>query len=405
MPPAPSLKVYEHSASSPNLLHALQSCLPHSLPLYRSIQSHDRSPDAHILATLPPEEDGNQNGTQGGSTIPNCFAAAFVDRSLRPQTEMWAFVSGEMPDHQPENRQSASVAALVTEEAEVKASQIREAPSPLNNTPILVNGFIPNSSSNAKLSCPSCTSAFISLLKYIAVLPDVPLLPENEKYLEMAVANATAARDLGVRHQPINSAPYLAHLLVPTVLTVGTLHSSLTSILTALNLVRTEFPGLEAPCQKFIFRISDLNAPVSLPEGLRWGTIRAPDLKIVQARTAIPRTDRSLLSYKSVGIFEKDTDAPIAWAFLSSDGSLTSLHVEPAFRNRGLAKAVATKLFREHPPNSVSADGDGDWAHADVFEGNLQSDAVCKSIGGKKWWTVFWVRLDLGRVRTVENEI
>ena len=399
---SPPLRVYEHSASSPSLLFALQSCLPYSLPLYRRVQFHDRGPDAHVLATFLPEEDNDiHSGPQDGSNIPNCFAAAFIDRSLRPQTEMWAFVRGEMPDHQP---QPASVAALITKEPGAKPSQVEEASSILETIPIRTKISTPHSSSNATLSCPTCTSAFISLLKYISTLPDVPLRPDNEKYLKMATANATALGELSIRYQPINSASYLAHLLIPTVLTLGTLHSSLTSILTALNLVRTEFPGLEAPCHKFIFRLSDLNAPVSLPEGLRWGEMRAQDLKIVQARTAIPRSDRALSSLKSVGVFEEDTDAPIAWAFLGSDGSLTSLHVEPAFRNRGLAKAVAAKLFREHVPGNVRTDHGDDWAHADVYEGNLQSERVCKSLGGQKWWSIFWVRLDLGRVGTMGDE-
>ena len=285
---SPPLGVYEHSASSPSLLFTLQSCLPYSLPLYRRIKFHDRGPDAHILATFPPGEDNDiHSGPQYGGNIPNCFAAAFIDRSLRPQTEMWAFVRGEMPDHQLQDRRPASVAALITKEPGAKPSQVEEASSTLKTIPIQTKISTPHSSSNATLSCPTCTSAFISLLKYISALPDVPLRPDNEKYLKMATANATALGELSVQHQSINSASYLAHLLIPTVLTLGTLHSSLTSILTALNLVRTEFPGLEAPCQKFIFRLSDLNAPVSLPEGLRWGEMRAQDLKIVQDRKSV----------------------------------------------------------------------------------------------------------------------
>jgi hypothetical protein len=34
--------------------------------------------------------------------------------------------------------------------------------------------------------------------------------------------------------------------------------------------------------------------------------------------------------------------------------------------------------------------GDDGWGAADVFEGNLASQAFCRSIGGKLSWTISW---------------
>lgn len=125
----------------------------------------------------------------------------------------------------------------------------------------------------------------------------------------------------------------------------------------------------------------------------------------------------------------------VAWAFLGPDGSLTSLHVEPGHRGRGLAKAVAGRLltalahdeagmgFRPVVGNgagngtfdrddnggesatnthaNASEDGSagpGGWAHSDVAAGNVESAAVAKGLGGTEGWSVRWVGVDLRAV-------
>jgi len=94
-----------------------------------------------------------------------------------------------------------------------------------------------------------------------------------------------------------------------------------------------------------------------------------------------------------------DTEAPVAWAFVGLDGSLTTLHVEPEYRGQGLAKALTTKLFRECM--------DGFWeeayrtklAHGYVIAGNEASEGMCRSLGGRSEWECYWVRVDLGGLR------
>ena len=38
--------------------------------------------------------------------------------------------------------------------------------------------------------------------------------------------------------------------------------------------------------------------------------------------------------------------------------------------------------------------GDG-WGAADVFVSNGESQGVCRSLGGRVWWTLSWGVLDL----------
>ena len=55
------------------------------------------------------------------------------------------------------------------------------------------------------------------------------------------------------------------------------------------------------------------------------------------------------------------------------------------YRGRGLAKAVASKLFRENVKD-FSQDG---LAHADVGFENVQSQGVCRSLKGIVGWSVY----------------
>lgn len=97
--------------------------------------------------------------------------------------------------------------------------------------------------------------------------------------------------------------------------------------------------------------------------------------------------------------------APIAWAFIGLDGSLTSLHVEESHRRLGLAKALTTKIFREG--RGVFWGGEEDAgererlsiAHGNVAVGNEKSAGMCRSLGGVDLGEVFWLKVDLDDVR------
>ena len=76
-----------------------------------------------------------------------------------------------------------------------------------------------------------------------------------------------------------------------------------------------------------------------------------------------------------------------AWAFLALDGTLSTLHCEEPYRRRGIGGAVATRVLRDYGSRFEGGDG---WYAADVTVGNVQSQALCESLGGKLAWNMSW---------------
>lgn len=342
------MQVSSHPASSPILQRALKSSLPYSINLSYRTQHTNRTEDANILATFPVSAE----------TVPQCWAGAYLDRSMRPETELWIFATGEDPNHQ-----------------HVPAS---------------------TSASTKDAFCADCRTAVLSLLDHMATLPTPPLHPDSLPALELAKQHEAEYPDPpGPSGYELSPGTYMRHLLLPGVVTLGGVHHAVVQICREAGVLRHEFPGPDAELNKFLFRIADLPETKELPEGLRWGEMREQDIDIVKSRTSIPRSTRTLLSLKSVGVFDQETDTPVAWTFLGLDGSLTTLHTEEACRGKGIAKAVAVRVFQQHA-SGLAVDEEGNaWAHADVYKGNVQSESVCKSLRGKPGWTCFWVRIDL----------
>jgi ribosomal protein S18 acetylase RimI-like enzyme len=334
------METYEHTTPSPLLQNALHSNLPHSINLVYRTQHKNRTATAHVLATFSPS----------AATTPRCWAAAYFDQSMRPETDLWIFATGQIPGHSSED-----------------------------------DSF-----------CADCRRAVYSLLDYMSKLPVPPLHPSNQPSLDLARQHEKAHPEsgAGVKY-PMSAGAYMRHLLIPSVVTLGACHEKIVQVIADAGLVREEFPGREALLNKFLFKVSDLPETRDLPKELRWGEMREQNIATVQARTDIPRTARTLLSLKSVGVFEKAGNKAVAWTFLGLDGSLTTLHTEPEYRGRGIAKAVAAKIFREHAPGLAVDDEGNAWAHGDVYVGNVQSESVCRSLGGRPGMRIFWVRIDL----------
>ncbi|KAF1944097.1 hypothetical protein EJ02DRAFT_452710 [Clathrospora elynae] len=346
------MEVYEHPTSSPTLQAALKSALPYSINLTYRTQHPNRTPDAHILATFPSSTSSLPSSTH---EIPQCWAAAYLDRSMRPETELWIFSTGEQPHH-----------------------------------------------SGSQDFCPGCRKAVLSLLDYMSTVPVPPLHPDNLSAIELAKQHAKDhPTPPPSGNYELSPGTYMRHLLLPKVVTLGACHHAVVQICRQVGVLRNEFPGSDNELNKFLFKISDLPEVRELPEGLRWGEMREQDIDTVKARTSIPRSTKTLLSLKSVGVFEKATDTAVAWTFLGLDGSLTTLYTEEAYRGKGIAKAVAAKIFRQYAPG-LAVDGDGNaWSHGDVYLGNVQSESVCRSLGGNAMWRCFWVRIDLERAGTL----
>lgn len=85
---------------------------------------------------------------------------------------------------------------------------------------------------------------------------------------------------------------------------------------------------------------------------------------------------------------------------------LTSENQQEPYRGRGIAKAIATKVMRDH---SFGDDGWSEWSaclpwcrwqtetradmlagSADVHIDNVQSQGLCKSLGAKKGMRTCW---------------
>lgn len=339
------MDVFHHPAASPTLQRALKSALPYSINLVYRTQHPNRTQYANIVTTFPPSED---------TVVPKCWAAAYLDRSMRPETELWIFSAGEQPGHTS-------------------------------------NGF-----------CEECKKAVLSILDHLSSLSTPPMRPDNLPALELAYQHEeeypAPGPDGTYPHSP---GMYMRHLLLPKVILVGACHADIVRICRDAALIRRDFPGGGSELNKFVFKLSDLPTTRELPKGLKWGEMREQDIDTVKARTEIPRSTKTLLSLKSVGVFREEDDKPVAWTFLGVDGSLTTLHTESEYRGLGIAKAVAAKIFRDYAHGLAIDDEGNAWCHADVYMGNVQSEIVCRSLGGRALWKNYWVRIDLEKAGTL----
>jgi ribosomal protein S18 acetylase RimI-like enzyme len=381
-------QAYQHTPTSPLLLAALKSTLPYSIPLvHRTQHLASQTPSTYILSTLPPTT------RPAPSAIPPCWAAAYLDRSARPETELWIFAAGQVPGHTSSpSRTPDPVSSPSPAETDLENGTTKIGKDEKNE-----NEKEKETEEEKEPFCPTCKTAIHTLLTHISTLPIPPMRPHNQHTLQAALAHQKAHPATGPHARyPPSPGTYLRHLLDPSVITLGAVHAQIAQICLKRGIVRREYPGMEDLLNTFVFRVSDLPEPRPLPEGLRWGRMREKDIPLVQARTHIPRSANTLLSLESVGVFEESTDKAVAWAFLAADGSLCSLHTEPEYRGKGIAKAVAVRIFKEFAPELAVDDEGTAWAHADVYVGNAQSESVCKSLGGKPMWNSFWVRISLG---------
>ncbi|KAK7521664.1 hypothetical protein IWZ03DRAFT_392357 [Phyllosticta citriasiana] len=371
-------QIHKHSTPETTLLPLLNPLLPYSLPLYRRIQFGQRgSVHAYTLASVAPNDTNSTDHKKehGKRDASDCLAAAYIDRSARPETEAFIFLSWDSPSHNP-------------------------------NTPC------------------QCSSLLISLLHRVSELPYAPLSDGAKADALSAVQHTDAATASRYHtHASASAAAFLSHLDDPDLLKLGTLHARSVRELKAHGCIRLGLPGADFPYVKYLFpqKSSAAEGPSAgetdghdddgellSHRGLRWGALRDEDLALVRSRTAIPRTNRTLRSLPAAALFPavaspNAATAPVAWAFLGADGSLCSLHVEPKYRGYGLAKALVRKLFRD----GFKSFGDelGRLAHADVAANNLPSSAVCLSLGASKGWEVYWVRASLSSVRSATPEL
>jgi ribosomal protein S18 acetylase RimI-like enzyme len=154
----------------------------------------------------------------------------------------------------------------------------------------------------------------------------------------------------------------------------------------------------------------------TLPAGAILTKLEEGDLAQVIAASHIPRTHEYLRSRledsagvrvaSSVPGEENGATQLAAWAFIHVDGSIGTLHVEPAFRRAGLASAVVRALVdrlsqqeTEELQNGVGENLRKDtkgWAWVDT-EGNNEHGLAFfgKLEGWERGWGAWWMGFDV----------
>lgn len=351
MPEIHHYKLTPNSISG--VLTLLSPHLPHSLSLYRRLQFRNFSPSARLLSTL--SISSNDPSTPANQTPTPKWIIAFADRSRRPETEVFLFSSWESD---------------------------------------------PDSSSHS--SIPSDKEAQTLVAALLGALADLPIPPSSEPH---DLASQTA-QDGNI---------YTSHLSNPQLILLGAIHDTTALLIRnsgALVPSSLEETGMPEAYHRWVFPLHRLSSVSSerfpLSAGLVFGELREEDFGLVRARTAIPRQDRTLRSLPRVGVYDctgsgrevaEEGQAPVAWAFLGVDGSLSTLHVEEGYRGRGVARAVATRLWEGELRLFTGVDDGERWASADVATYNRESNAVCKGLGGEVAYIDHWLRVDLEKVR------
>ncbi|OJI85727.1 hypothetical protein ASPTUDRAFT_145662 [Aspergillus tubingensis CBS 134.48] len=135
----------------------------------------------------------------------------------------------------------------------------------------------------------------------------------------------------------------------------------------------------------------------NLPPGFHFsdGCIPRKNLGLVRSRTVIPRSEETLAKLRSCAVYRDGdvTQTPVAWAFLGTDGSLATLHVEEEVRGFGLAGVVGREVMRRGIEEDEGLN-DG-WMHSNAAEDNLASRRVMEKLGGRVGWTVCWCVLEV----------
>ena len=253
-----------------------------ALALYRRLQ-FGRFLDSSYLFT-------NRQWDYQSEQLDTPWFYAFVDRGCRPETEVWLFGNWEV--------ETLPVSEAVTENHDEKGTARDQA----------IRALLLD---------------FIGLIKAMETPPSIHR-PEDVLAAQSQLANASN-----------NAEPRLPN---PDIMLFGALHSLTLPHLQSLSLLS---PPLLPPFPNhtFHFPLSALPPPTPLPKTLRWGKLKPAHFPLVRSRTEIARQDYTLARLPNLAIFpvdEFDDAPPVAWAFVGLDGSLTTLHVEGAWRRLGL---------------------------------------------------------------------
>lgn len=469
--PLPLPHAHFHPDPIKTLVPALSAHLPYTLPLLRRLQHHTTtsSQSAKAFATFAPgstastlkrekngrlgkgeEQKGREGGDDGDDDV---WAAVFVDRSQRPETEAWIWTSMEEQEGAEDGSNPHGHGTTTGGQDNDAARRAKRNKLARSQLIILLDAAISASE-----------SAIMA-----AALPDNVTQPHT----------TTGHSGSGEQQQQQRSA---GRELLSPVMILGSLNESLLPLLAGddfqtlqvqkilsrdplpaaptpssrppdpngdddssdrANHIPTVLCGISPPYAKWLvsFPSPSPSSPdppaASLPPHYAFSAPLPTELPLVVSRTAIPRTTATLAKLGSQGVRysppSPSGSAPaldpteaagesatlVAWAFIALDGSLSTLHTEPLHRGRGIAKAVARSLFAtlaadpqsvgfaplpasavpslSPPPPAVAAAGV--LAHVDIAVGNDASAGVLRSLGAWPAWRVRWVSVDRDALR------
>jgi GNAT superfamily N-acetyltransferase len=411
--------IYTHEAAT--ILPPLVSQLPYSTTLLRRIQHGIAHPSktAHILATFPP-------GRTPDPSTP--WLAARVDLFRGRETQIFIFSSLEAEhtsiqqiDTVSDSADANSAAPDIHSASTSTSNHIVPEPSD-RNVHLKPTTQFPIASLSA--SQPVLDLARAQLLAMLSHVKTI-LLPPYLSFLAGQAPLSTTAT-IGV---PLIPAPD------PQAFLIGSLHTGLFSLLQRSQAYEASDPLAnirvhrfdETPYYKYFFRRSifgpeeesgiSADQPeniMSLPGEYRFQDregregVLSEHLDLVQSRTHIPRSRAQLSVMPGMAVYYDGGDDPVAWGFLGVDGTLSTLHVEPEHRGRGLAislsKAVMRRGMRDDGifgAGSIETEDAetrrrvGAWAHADVAGYNKASRRVMEKLGGQVLTTVTWAVIEL----------
>lgn len=268
--------VTETAAPVPHaLLAPLRDHLPHSFSVLRRAQfSHflqGTTPHARFLFASGPDDndEGPRRGGEGElggggpSPSPRHFAAAYLDLSQYPETQMYTYST--LQDYDDDDDAGDLPPAEVEHVLDLLGALLRRVRRIAKAT--------------------------------IAGPPPHPLPPP------------------GPRREG---------------LMVGGLHEATYRLLLARRGLASSYWN---PHDVWLFRVEELPpAPESKDEeGLAWGVVRREDVPLIASRTGIPKVEATLMSEPSVAVRDA-RGRLVAWAFMGTAGTLSTLHVEVSIR-------------------------------------------------------------------------
>lgn len=429
-PSNPEIILHDSPTASPALIEALNSHLPFSLPVLRRIQFASKfpggsTPSTHILyASFNKNDDGSTSTTtistpgkvgeeeKDATTKRNHCAAAYLDLSRYPETQAWFYSTLE--DFHPDETAPFTPQRQPTEEEERQSDALTMA-----------------------------------ILQRMYEISDRP-----QPHPSPAGTGSKNGNESGIQNA---RKPQHKHTVL-----IGSLHETIRQRLLKMGVRMEKTKNIPPEvewefCNKWLFWVEELpdfaaslsingngngsgggegedvdmelslrqpnsgnsnntgpgtstgNGNVKGGEGeqstkikIKFDKARRQDIPLIRSRTSIDRKEETLLRLPSLVLRRvnqqtnpgKEEEELIAWAFTALDGTLMTLHVEPPYRGSGLAKLIASKIMRDH----IRDYGPDGWGAADVFVQNTQSQGVCRSIGGTKWWTLSWAVVDLASV-------